>query len=85
MSASSAASAPKAELCDTAAAAVYEGIVHDGEQPAAQVAVRPKRALPFISARERVLNKALGLSLVPCQGAGVAPQGTEQPNHIHAL
>ena len=41
--------------------------------------------MPLIGADKGVLHQVFGLGLVAGQGSGIAPQGAEQANHVHAL
>ena len=74
-----------ASLRHMAPSAVDEGVVQDREQPAPQVAARAERASPLIGPHKGILHQVLGLGFVARQRSGIAPQGPEQPDDVHAL
>ena len=67
------------------AAAIDERVVHDREQPAAQVSACAEGALPLIGAHERILHQILRLGLVAGQRSRIAAQRAEQADDIRAL
>ena len=67
------------------AAAIDERVVHDREQPAAQVSACAEGAPPLIGADKRILHQILRPGLVAGQGSCIAPQRAEQADDIHAL